>query len=118
MMNCFRTIRELSKKTQQNVADYLGISRVAYTNYENDKREPDIKTLIKIADYFSVSLDELIGRSSQSSSILNFSNDEIELIKKYRSLGENGKGAVNNTLDFECKRAQGKSDGLSRKTSA
>ena len=118
MMNCFRTIRELSKKTQQNVADYLGISRVAYTNYENDKREPDIKTLIKIADYFSVSLDELIGRSSQSSSILNFSNDEIELIKKYRSLDEDGKGAVKNTLDFECKRAQGKSDELSTKTTA
>ena len=81
-MNCFRTIRKLSKKTQQNVADYLGISRVAYTNYENDNREPDIKTLIKIADYFSVSLDELIGRSSQASSILKFTNDEIELIKK------------------------------------
>ena len=38
------------------------------------------------------------------------------IIKKYRSLDEDGKGAVKNTLDFECKRAQGKSDESSTKT--
>ena len=100
-MNCFRKIRKYYKKTQQQVADYIGINRVAYTNYENNKREPDIKTLIKIADYFSVPLDELVGRSFHSSPLIEFSNNEIELIKKYRALDERGKYHVTETLERE-----------------
>lgn len=55
----FRTQRN---ETQQDIANALKITRSAYANYENDIREPDIKTLIKIADYFMVSLDILCGR--------------------------------------------------------
>ena len=117
-MNCFRKIRKYYKKTQQQVADYIGINRVAYTNYENDKREPDIKTLIKIADYFSVTLDELVGRSFHSTPLIEFSNDELELIKKYRALDEHGKNLVNTVLDCEYGRTKEKLDKSSKKTSA
>jgi len=117
-MNCFRKIRNYYKKTQQQVADYIGINRVAYTNYENDKREPDIKTLIKIADYFSVPLDELVGRSFHSSPLIEFSNNEIELIKKYRALDEHGKNLVKIVLDSEYGRIKEKLDKSSKKTSA
>lgn len=56
-------LRKEKKKTQDDVANFLGISRPAYGNYENGKREPDIETLTKLADYFDVSMDYLIGRS-------------------------------------------------------
>ena len=46
--------------TQKDVADRLGISRQAYANYETGNREPDITTLIKIAQLFEVSVDELV----------------------------------------------------------
>ncbi len=56
--------RKAAGKTQQDVADYLGISRQAYSNYENGKREPDYETLLKLGEYFGKSLDYLLGRES------------------------------------------------------
>jgi transcriptional regulator with XRE-family HTH domain len=41
----------------------LGISRRAYTKYENDQTEPDNKTLSRLAEYFDVTTDYLLGRT-------------------------------------------------------
>lgn len=49
------------------VACELGIARSTYACYESCKNEPDLHTLIKIADYFQVSLDYLVGRDIQNS---------------------------------------------------
>ena len=56
-------LRKKNKLTQQRVADYLGISRGAYANYETGAREPDTDTLIKLADLFGVTVDSLVGRT-------------------------------------------------------
>lgn len=56
-------LRKEKNKTQDDIAKVLGITRPAYGYYENGKREPDIETLNKLADYFEVSMDYLIGRS-------------------------------------------------------
>lgn len=48
--------------TQEQLAEIIGISRSALSMYELDQREPDLGTLIKIADYFSVTTDYLLGR--------------------------------------------------------
>lgn len=42
----------------------LGISRVNYTRYETDKVRPDYETLIKLADFYNVSLDEIFDRNT------------------------------------------------------
>ena len=56
-------IKELrGKTTQQELEKALGISQKTLSNYENEKTEPDITSLIKIADYFDVSLDYLCER--------------------------------------------------------
>lgn len=55
-------LRTKRNESQQHVADNLQITRQALTNYENDRREPDIKTLVKLADYYMVSIDMLVGR--------------------------------------------------------
>ena len=111
-----RQLRDETKITQQELAKRLAIDRTTYIGYEKNRREPDIDTIIKIANYYSVTLDYLVGRTIQAQSVIEFSYEEIELIKKYRSLGENGKKAVNLTLNFECERAQGKSGKSLRKT--
>lgn len=59
-------IRELRKSlglTQQEVANRLNIERTSYARYESGCREPDIATLIQLADLFQVSLDYLCGRT-------------------------------------------------------
>lgn len=49
--------------TQQELANELNISRVNYTRYETDKARPDYETLIKIADFYDISLDDLFDRN-------------------------------------------------------
>ena len=57
-----KLIRKQSKKTQRETAEYLGIKIRTYQNYEGGQSEPNISSLIKLADFFMVSLDELVGR--------------------------------------------------------
>lgn len=54
-----KELRELTGKKQTTVAFELGISRQAYSHYENNRRMPDMATLKRIADYFNVPLDNL-----------------------------------------------------------
>lgn len=54
-------LRKEYKRTQQDLADLLGITRPAYTAYEAGKRHPDYEGLIKIADFYNVSTDYLLG---------------------------------------------------------
>lgn len=58
-----KSLRTSKKKTQQDIADLLGITRPAYTAYEQGNRTPDNETIQKLADYYGVSLDYLFGRT-------------------------------------------------------
>lgn len=58
-----KDLRIQEELPQFMVALDLGIARSTYACYETAKNEPDIHTLIKIADYFDVSLDYLVGRT-------------------------------------------------------
>ena len=63
-MNSLRELRKIKGVTQKDVADTIGVSQVAYSYYELGKREPPFETLTALADYFGVSVDELLGRSN------------------------------------------------------
>ena len=65
MIDLGKKLKELRKTenlTQQQLADILQISRVNYTRYETNAVRPDYELLIKIADFYSISLDELFDR--------------------------------------------------------
>ncbi|WP_258107027.1 helix-turn-helix domain-containing protein [Christensenella minuta] len=62
-----KELRNAKGFTQQYIADILQISRAAYTNIENGKRDPDTATLTKLANVFGVSVDYLLGRGETSS---------------------------------------------------
>ena len=61
-MNRLKEIRIERKITQQEVATQLGISRSAYTNIENGKRACDNSFIVKLAEYYGVTTDYLLGR--------------------------------------------------------
>ena len=54
-------LRELKGKSQQEVCSILNIEQSTLANYENDKRVPKIDILIKLAEYYNVSVDCLLG---------------------------------------------------------
>lgn len=56
----FKQNRKRCGLTQEQVANRLGISRAAYTNIENGKRECDYDTLLALSDLFGVSIDNLL----------------------------------------------------------
>ena len=57
-----KELRKTDKMTQRQMADALGITERSYQRYEADNN-PNNETLIKLADYFDVSTDYLLGRS-------------------------------------------------------
>lgn len=54
--------------SQEEVANFLGVSRVTYTRYENGTRSPDKETLVKLANYFEVSTDFLLEVKTSANS--------------------------------------------------
>ena len=60
--NKLKELRKIENLTQQQLADKLNISRVNYTRYETDVVRPDYETLVAIADFYNISIDELFGR--------------------------------------------------------
>jgi len=61
-----KALRQDSDLTQNELAKILNISRTTISGYENAGTEPSFEILNKIADYFNVSIDYLLGRTSIS----------------------------------------------------
>jgi len=59
-------LREERKLTQRELARILGITRAALSHYENDRRQPTYDTLIKITQYFSVSMESVMEIGNDS----------------------------------------------------
>ena len=60
--NSLKQMRKNSSKKQREVADYLDVNIRTYQNYESGQLEPSIIRLIQLANFFMVSLDELVAR--------------------------------------------------------
>ncbi|MBE6995323.1 MAG: helix-turn-helix transcriptional regulator [Ruminococcaceae bacterium] len=58
-------LRAEKKLTQKGVATEVGISWRAYQNYERGVQEPTLSTLIALADFYQISLDELVCREQK-----------------------------------------------------
>lgn len=62
-----KKLKELRKKkglTQQELGNIINCTHTAINYYENGRRQPDATTLCKLADFFGVSVDYLLGRES------------------------------------------------------
>ena len=65
-------LRELRKKrgiSLKELGEIIGVAESTVSLYENEKRQPDFSTLNKLADYFNVSVDYLLGREPQDTAI-------------------------------------------------
>lgn len=75
--------------TQGDMAKVLNISRSCVANYESEKRQPDQAMIRRIADYFDVSIDFLLGRSSVKMTVTDSDKMmEIQQIGDFLDLGD------------------------------
>lgn len=62
-----RKLRENKDLTQEELAKAIGVTRSSLASWETGRREPDFETVSKLADFFNVSVDYLLGRDDNSS---------------------------------------------------
>ncbi len=93
-----KELRISKNLTQEELAKKLSMTQKTYSNYENEKTEPNINTLIQIADFYNVTLDYLLDRNI--SGILN--SQEYELLSMFNKISDNEKyltiGFINGLL--------------------
>lgn len=81
-----KEIRKSKNISQEQAANALGISVRAYQNYEYEQREPNIEMINKLADYYGVTTDYLLGREPLPNPLAGCEKDEAAVIEKYLSL--------------------------------
>ena len=87
--------------TLQQLADELGTSNQVLSRYERCEREADYNTLAKIAQFFNVSIDYLLGfKATPPPKSASLPLDETELLKNYRALSYVGKARVSAYADL------------------
>ena len=62
-----KRLKEMRKKrglSQADITNVINIPRTTYANYEAKNCDPNISTLIKLADFYNISVDELVGRET------------------------------------------------------
>lgn len=103
--------------TQTQIGAKLNISRQAYSNYETGKRIPDLDILIRIADLYHVTLEQLIlqpctgagvvnentgpyyiGMEVESANTIYLSKEEVELLSHYRNADEDDRKLTRKVL--------------------
>ncbi len=93
-----RELRISRKLSQQELAEYLKISKSSINMYERGEREPGLDLLEAIADFFNVDMDYLMGKSdnpqkyiSNSANCVILTEDEKTLVDIYRNFNDEGK---------------------------
>ncbi len=65
MYQRIRDLREDKDLNQTKVAQYLGMSQTGYSKYETGENDIPTAILIKLADFYGVSVDYLLGRTNE-----------------------------------------------------
>lgn len=74
-----RDLRLKRNISQPELAEVLGIkNRVSISNYENGKAEPKYEDLLKMADYFNVTVDYLLGRENAEKHFTDHTKQDAE----------------------------------------
>ena len=103
--NNIKYLREKNNLSQKELANILNIANSTLSQYESGDRVPSDDIKIKIADYFNVSLDYLLGRTSNPNKTLvsieeEFEDPEIKILaRSARSLTPEQLKAVQAVID-------------------
>lgn len=92
-----RELREKKQVSQDDVSKFLGVERTTYTSYESGRSRP-VRVLNKLAEYYNVSIDYLLGLADlplpKEVNINTLSDTEKQLIFDFRSLNSKGKEKI------------------------
>ncbi|HEM3704364.1 TPA: helix-turn-helix transcriptional regulator [Streptococcus suis] len=84
-----QTLRIDNGKNKEELSIYLNMTVDAYSRYETGKRQPSVDNLVKLAIFYGVSLDYLLGRDDIEIPV--FDRSQVVCYKDLVDLGINGK---------------------------
>lgn len=100
------SLRKNHGLSRQEVADELEISIHTYIKYENESVKPPLDTLCKLADFYGVTTDYLLGRNTEEQGNLdkltaefNMTSLEKKIVEEYLSLPQSLRGDMMNFLE-------------------
>lgn len=93
--------RESANLSQAMLANKLGVSQATVGMWESGKREPNFATLCKLADYFGVSTDSLLGRTVSNEIRQSIQPPVPDLMEKFSRLDPMAQARIMNALNFE-----------------
>ncbi len=104
MLKNLKELRNKASISQQQLADVIGVSQQSINKYENHNIEPDIRSLILIAEFFNTSVDYLIGHTTIDRIIeevneYDLNDEEAYLIDSFRSLSRSQKDSIISVIE-------------------
>lgn len=83
-----RALREAQHCTLKDISTRLGITDVALGNYERNKRQPDLETLVKLSEIYNCTIDYLLGKTDAKCALYELSTEDqsyvMELIDRLK----------------------------------
>lgn len=104
--NRLKSLREENDIKQKDLADYLNIAKSTLSQYESGQRIPNDEIKNKLADYFNVSLDYLMGKSNIKESAEELLKDKRTTIALHNDNGiddelpEEAKKEIENFIEY------------------
>lgn len=105
-----RELRKQRKLTMKELGSLLGFSEVTVSQYETEKRQPNIEALIKFSNFFGVTVGYLLGaedieQPAKPETLPQqkqeaYSEDEIRMVEIYRTLSQQGKDYIFSQLNI------------------
>lgn len=102
MIKNLKKLRRDKGITQKQLANMLGVSQQSVNKYENHNVEPDLSTVMKMADYFGTSVDYLIGYTdaeTENASLHTVSEEEAVLLRSWRVLSSSQRAAISAIIE-------------------
>lgn len=99
-----KKLRREKKLSQKELGNKLGLAESTIGMYEQGKRQPDYETLLKIADFFEVTLDFLLGNPKDASSVKEkeaaYSISDPDLQIAFKDASDFSEEARRQAIDF------------------
>lgn len=110
-----KLLRNMNNTTQEDLAKYLGVSRPTIAGYETKGKQPSFETLFKIAEYFNVSIDYLLGKTDIKEPVDDvIEKKELDVFNQIHNLSPESQEEIKKLIDlYKIKDMQDKNTELS-----
>lgn len=99
-MNRLRFLRNEKNESLEKIANYLNVTIQTISNYETEKRDMAPDTIIKLAEYFGVTTDYLLGKSDiRNSKEIHIDDIDIAFASGIKGLNEENKAIAKSILE-------------------